>query len=81
MDIVGKLRGKYWPEKTAREAIIEIGRLRIIDAVQQSVLESLAEVEEENKQLREALRELANSTYHSVDDYKDRAREALGEKE
>jgi hypothetical protein len=75
MDIVGKLRGKYWPEKTAREAIIEIRRLR------KSALESLAEVEEENKQLREALRELANSTYHSVDDYKDRAREALGEKE
>jgi glutamate formiminotransferase len=31
----------------------------------------------ENQRLQEALKELATSTYHSVDDYKDRAREAL----
>jgi len=35
---------------------------------------------EEIERLREALRELASTTYHSVDDYKERAREALGGK-
>jgi hypothetical protein len=35
---------------------------------------------EQIERLREALRELASTTYHSVDDYKERAREALGGK-
>jgi hypothetical protein len=89
MDIVGKLRGKYWPEKTAREAMTEIRRLRITVIVQQSVLESLAEFEEgENKRLREALQNIADgpwdvgksyvSLFHEI---QSKARKALGEEE
>lgn len=52
----------------------------IVEILNDVIVNSL-KAEEEIKRLRGALQELATSTYHSVDDYKDRAREALGEPE
>ena len=48
----------------------------IVNILNEVIVNNL-KAEEQIKHLRGALQELATSTYHSVDDYKDRAREAL----
>ena len=61
-----------------REKIAEMDKDRFMQEVIYEA--NWRQICKENETMREALKELANSTYHSVDDYKDRAREALNNK-